>query len=383
MQASESVVSVMNPVQIATYWSDVPLRGPDFGKWSDVPQFRKLVGLGRVLNFGIRLKAHGIPGQFKGIHVNVRLDRPSCKDGLITISAGSDPWYDNVVHIGDLKTGDFDKSQLSLAVLSKLDFARIAPCDIHLGIVSPIGVGASLGTSAAMSVGILRAFLGAGYPADEIAKLALDAEANIAGRNTGCQDQIASAYGSALQSSACQSITIKSLFDLEVFSVQVVAVGSKIRDIFNHTLAIYIGGHDSSDIHHALIEELSTNEVVAREKITAIRECASLARKSVLDDDDPAYHRACHALMLAQKALSPMLVNDTALSLIKLAEECSDEDEPYVGACVPGAGGRGGTVLLHMGGNVAIARFAKRFEENEEYAECRLYDVRLADDPVV
>ena len=373
-------VSVVAPEQGPMYWADVPLRGPDPGKWSDVPQFMDLVGHGEVCNFGIRLKAHGVAGAYKGIHINARLSRSSCKDGQIVISAGSDPSYDNIVRIGALASGDFDKSQLSLAVLSKLDFSRIAPCDIHLGIVSPIGVGASLGTSAAMSVGILRTFLGSGYPADEIAMMALDAEANIAGRNTGNQDQIASAYGSALAPSACQSIRVRSLFGFDVASI---AVGSRIRDIFNHTLAVYIGGHDSSDIHHALISELLGREDAAKEKIRAIRECASLARRSVQDDDDRAYGDACKSLLKAQTALSPNLVNATALSLMNLAEECSDEVLRNDGMCIPGAGGRGGTLILHMHTDEAIARFAERLTGNPAFEGCRIYDVRLADQPVL
>ena len=368
----------MWPSQSPVYYADVPLRGPDFGKWSDVPQFLALIGTGRVLNFGLRLRPFHGSGAFKGVHIIGRLQPATCKDGRITVSAGSDPNLDTTVRLGALANGDFDPKNLSLAVLSQLDFSRIAPCDLELTLVSPIGVGASLGTSAAVSVGILRAFLGPGYPAEETARLAVDAESRIAGRNTGNQDQVASAFGSSLQPSACQSLTIRDLYD---FEVRELSLGAQIRRVFAHTVAVYIGGHDSSDIHLALVEELSSDPELAREKIMNIRACADLAEQSVEADDASSFRAACEALLAAQRGLSPRLINATVDLLLATAASCGAEALP--GACVPGAGGRGGTLILHLDDAATLARFAEKFAATPEFADCRLYEVCLADEPTL
>lgn len=373
----EGSVPVVLPTQTAVYHADVPLRGPDFGKWSDVPQLLRLVGTGEVLNFGLRLRPFGGHGAFKGVHVIARMGAPTCQDGRIIVSAGSDPEYDYAIRLGALAAGDFDHRHLSLAVLSKLDFSRLAPCDLDLTLVSPIGVGASLGTSAAVSVGILRAFLGAGHPAAEIARMAIDAESRLAGRNTGNQDQIASAFGSALRPSACQYITLRNLYD---FEVQQPRLGPRIRSLFTTAVAVYIGYHDSSNIHRELIEELSSDEDTARRKILAIRECAGMAERSLLNDDPRAYREACDRLLTAQRDLSPRLVNDVALQLMETASACTRGGESAA-FCVPGAGGQGGTLILHLPNQETVQGFAKQFSTTSDFSGCRLFEICLANDP--
>jgi len=378
----EAIVPVVRPAAQELYFADAPLRtSDDFGKWSDVRKFLTLIGYGQVLNFATRLRPHGGTGMFKGIQTIARIKPASCKNGMIFVNAGSDPDYDDAITLDALAAGDFDHSKLSFAVLSKLDFSRIAPCDIELTTVTPIGIGASVGSSAAILVSILRAFLGSGYPAEEIAKLALDAEFRIAGRNTGNQDHIASAWGSHCYPSACQSIVVNNLFD---FSVRSLNVRHRIRDVFRYTLAIHLGSHDSSDIHWQLMEELSTDDELAKQKLLAMRQVVNVAEEAIIEDDDRKFRQACDLLLDAQRNLSPMLINQQAEDLICIASQTPGVGGAieFDGACIPGAGGLGGTVILHLRDEVAIRNFVQKIKDYDSFDGCRIYKVRLADEPV-
>lgn len=370
-------VKISFPFNLPCYFAEVPLRfGPDFGKWSDVKAFLDLISGGRVLNFCGRLRPYDGDGFFKGFQVLVRILPNTSKGGRIIVSAGSDPKYDCWVERDAFARDDFDKSKLPLCVLSLLDFSAIQPADIHITIVSPIGAGASLGTSAAMEIAILRAFLGFGFPADEIAKMAIVAEKVVFGGNTGNQDQIASAYGSSFHPSCCQDISISDLYD---FKVALPRVGQNIRQMFNCSVAIYLGWHDSSDIHQRLMNELlAAAEEETKAKLIAMRDTARMAGEAVAIDDTVLFAKACESMLIAQSNLGEGLINPDARLLIDTARTMPN----FVGGAVPGAGGYGGTTLVCFSDKNGSRTYVSQLNDLDLKFPYTIYEMQLTDEPI-
>lgn len=325
------------PKLLWTYFADVPLRLWDPGKWSDVEKFLDLIGGGAVLNLCGRLRLWGSSDEYNGIVINAKVLEPSIDGGRIIVRAGADPSFNANCTMNQLVDGSFDHNELALCVLSTIDFSRIAPCDLDLTIVSPIPPGASLGTSAALGVAIERAFLGSAHDSLKIAERALFAEKEISGRKTGRQDHDAAANGShhGVWTPAIM-IEMTSLYEATVTPV---TVGPNIASWLRHTVVTYLGSHDSSDIHQALMAELEDDSGAAEVKLTRIRQTAELARKALAEDNTTLFAQACKALLDAQRGLSQALIGGRSHVLIETARHFDGV------SCVPGAGGNGGSLI--------------------------------------
>ena len=333
------VVAVREPKPVLTFQGSAPVRGIDWGKWSDVEAFLSLLdGGGAVCNLSMLLAPIGAGGRYKGMEVTARVTQRS-REGVdqVFVNAGSDPCYDAVSTIDELESGEFDRGELVLCVLSTLNFRSLVPCDLHIDIISPVPPGASLGTSASLEVALLRALLGEEEDPCELAMRALHCEKVIAGRNTGNQDQLAAGYGSVVRvGSPAQMITVRGLFDA---SVTVLPVKQNIAHLLGNTLVAVIGQHDSSDTHRELMERLAGDEAEATVRLTIIKETAEEARRAFLEDRPGDLLDAIDGLLGAQKGLSPALVGEIHSDLILHAKE-------HLGhSAVPGAGGEGGSVI--------------------------------------
>jgi len=332
-----TIPKVLMPSITRTYFADVPLRLWDPGKWSDVEKFLDLIGGGAVLNLCGRLRLWGSSDPFSGIVVIVRVLEPSILDGRVIVRAGADPSFNANCTMGQLFDGSFDHSELSLCVLSTIDFSRITPCDLEITVVAPIPPGASLGTSAALGVAIERAFLGDAYDPSEVAERALFAEKEVSGRKTGRQDHDAAAYGSYRGVwTPATMIEMKSLYEATVTPIP---IGSNVASWLKHTVVTYLGSHDSSDIHQALMAELEGDSAAAEEKLTRIRQTAELARKALAEDSTDLFSQVCQALLDAQRDLSHALIGGRSHVLIETARHFDGV------SCVPGAGGNGGSLI--------------------------------------
>lgn len=320
-----------------TYLADVPLRLWDPGKWSDVEKFLDLIGGGAVLNLCGRLRLWGSNDPFSGIVVIAQVLAPSIHGGSVIIRAGADPKFNATCTMEALIGGDFDHSELALCNLSLIDFSRITPCDLEITVVAPIPPGASLGTSAALGVALLRAFLGNAHDSRDIAERALYAEKEIAGRNTGRQDHDAAAHGCHRDVwTPAIMIEMESLWDATITPVP---VGPKVASYLRNTVVTYIGSHDSSEIHQSLMSELEADEEKAKKKLTRIRQTAELARKALAEDNTTLFAQACQALLDAQRGLSQALIGGRSHVLIEAARRIDGI------SCVPGAGGNGGSLI--------------------------------------
>ena len=359
---------------VSGYWrSQVCLRGTDPGKFSDVERFLEMIGgYGQVTNFGILIKPFG--GKvFKGISVDAFLKPASVPGGRIVVSAGSDPEYDTWVNIDDLNDlGSFNRKDLILAVLSQLDFSGLGPCDIDISVTSPIGVGASLGTSAAVCVALLRAFLDNTYDSYELAMIALDAELRIAGKPTGNQDHIASSFGSFIEPSQAQKITVRSVTDS---TVETLSLGPNCQRIMRNSLAIYFGGHRSTEIHDRLNDKLRRNPIFAKDKLMAMRETSDLMNQAILADDPSLFKQTVRQLFESQIKLSADLVNRASMYIG--CELCRKYDGFL---SVPGAGGTGGTAIAHFHARRDRDRFAEKLRTLFDY---QIYEIALPGDPII
>ncbi|MEI8061168.1 MAG: hypothetical protein WCG99_02650 [Candidatus Berkelbacteria bacterium] len=333
--------SCLVPGMVPTYQADVPLRLIDPGKWSDVRRFLELLGGGKVFNICGRLRVWGSSDLFSGVRVNAQLSEPTVEGGMVTVWAGADPCFNATSTVNSLSSGTFDHKELALCTLSTIDFSRIAPCDINITVLSPIFPGASLGTSAALGVAINRAFLGAAFNPLELALRALKAELEICDKATGNQDHISVAYGSAKDvNSPAIMINVRDLYDVDVTRIP---VGPLLSTWMRNIVVMFLGGHDSSEIHRELGIHLDASTGRAKTLLTSMRDTADMTRSAFESDDPTLFLDALSAVYQAQQSLSHRLVSDNARVLIERAMVSGGA------SIVPGAGGIGGSVVSCFG----------------------------------
>jgi len=153
----------------------------DIGGWLDT-WFAKS---GEVLNLGVYSKYFGHDGPYRG--VNVMLEK-SPGSGKITIHS-TDPWFDVVTNVKNILSGEFDHANLLLATLYVSNISKLKNKDTNIWVMSPIPPGASMGTSASVSVALIKALANNNTSEDNIARLALRAETEIMECQSGTQDQ--------------------------------------------------------------------------------------------------------------------------------------------------------------------------------------------------
>ena len=171
---------------------EVPMRFGDIGGWTDT----WFAIFGVVLNFVGKIRYFLTDGPFRGIEVIVKVVR-SANQGSIRICA-ADPNYDIAISTKKLVKKEFVKHNLLLSTLhliSKLRYFDFKGKDVTIWILSPAPPGASLGTSAAVSVAINKAFCSPSLSPAQFAYQAFQAETEIMGGQSGVQDQYAAANG--------------------------------------------------------------------------------------------------------------------------------------------------------------------------------------------
>jgi D-glycero-alpha-D-manno-heptose-7-phosphate kinase len=285
------------PVRVVT--AVAPIRIADLGGWTDT----WFAGHGLVCNIAVR------PG------VEVRIEVRDGRGGV------------------DIEAAN---PLLSAAVE---EVGTPASCDVRIGVHSVIPPGASTGTSAAVTVALLGAltFLrdDGRFDGAEVAAAAHRVEAERLGRQSGIQDQLASAHG------GINRIEMTSYPVAEV--TRVATSASTRRDLGARLLLVYLGrAHVSSDVHAQVIAELEgapAPEVDRR--LAPLRAAAEAGCLALEAGDLEAYGAALVANSRAQEALHPSLVGADARRLFTLAAELGAS-----GWKVNGAGGDGGSVTI-------------------------------------
>lgn len=208
--------------------------------------------------------------------------------------------------------------------------------DVRLTITSRVPPATSLGTSAAVCVGVIAVLdalaAGAVRPPDELAAAAHRVESERVGRQCGVQDQVAAAHGGA------NLIRV----DYPAAAVRRIELRTDVRTALDERLVhvAYGGSHDSSAVHEQVIAELEA-EGAGAVRLERLRVLAGEAHRALVDGDLRAYGSVLTATTEAQADLHPDLVSADAHAIIALARSAGAG-----GWKVNGAAGAAGSITI-------------------------------------
>ncbi|MET0523619.1 MAG: hypothetical protein ABWZ91_02390 [Nocardioides sp.] len=288
---------------------EVPVRVCDVGGWTDT----WFAGHGLVCSLaagpGVSISARSQPGTGE-----VTLDLADY--GMQVIASSAPPEH-------------------SLLAAAVTEAGAVDATDVVMRITSAVPPGSSLGTSAAICVGIiaaLDALRGSSRPPEGLAAAAHRAEAGRLGRQAGVQDQAAAAHGGA-------SLIVVDYPRLVRHPIALAPDGWRALDERLVHIA-YGPPHDSSAIHDEVIASLDAAGPSAP-RLEALRVLAAEAGDALRSGDLARYGRALTSATGAQMALHSALVSDDARELIERART-----HGALGWKVNGAGGAGGSLSV-------------------------------------
>ncbi|MCC5848570.1 MAG: GHMP kinase [Verrucomicrobia bacterium] len=207
---------------------------------------------------------------------------------------------------------------------------------IHVNLFSSAPPGASMGTSAAVSValiGALDALTEGRLSAHDTAVLAHSLETEKLGLECGVQDQLASAYG---------GVNLIHMTDYPKTTVTPIRLPDELFwDFEQRLLLIYIGKpHNSSETHKKVIADLG-RDPSEDARLQRLRELALEAQAALSAHDFPALGGVFNANTDVQRALHPDLVCPAFEEIMQIAA-----DHEALGCKVNGAGGDGGSIAV-------------------------------------
>lgn len=299
--------------------SVAPIRICDNGGWTDT----WFAQHGRIFNIGVYPYAEAQIQVF---------DRRQTEDRIVIHAEN----YGERYTVRSDRTGWAQHPLLEAAI----EFMHIPEgIAFEVTIYSEAPVGASTGTSAAVTVALIGALdlLTPGRLTPyEVAMTAQRIEVEMLGQQCGIQDQLCSAFG---------GINYIEMFQYPHAAVSQIQVPNSTWWELERRLALVFLGksHSSSEIHRKVITEL---EGAGPEcpKLEALRQTATASRDAVYAGDFAALGRAMIENTEAQARLHPELVSQDAWTIIELAQQ-----HGALGWKVNGAGGDGGSVSLLAG----------------------------------
>ena len=302
---------------------EVPVRVCDVGGWTDT----WFAGHGRVCSLaagpGVGVTARARPGS-----------------GQVTFELTD---YDTTVSLAAVPP----EHRLLAAAVGEA--GEVAGVDVDLCIRSAVPPGCSLGTSAAVCVGVvaaLDALRDAHRPPEALAEAAHRAEAGRGGRQSGVQDQVAAVHGGAnLIEIPAYPRTIRTRID-----VPPAMAGALVDRLV--TVA-YGAPHDSSAVHDKVIAALRADGPDAP-GLDRLRAMAGKAAAALRAGDIRRYGAILTAATDAQADLHPALLSPAAHEIIDLARSQS-----AAGWKVNGAGGGGGSVSVLTADRAGADRLAE------------------------
>ena len=223
--------------------------------------------------------------------------------------------------------------------------------DIEISLHSSIPGGSSTGTSAAVTVALLRALdcLTPGQLSpDELAAKAHEVETVHLGQQSGIQDQLCSAHGGI------------SFIDMDEYphaTVHRVEVSDAVRNELEARLSVIFLGrtHHSSSVHEEVIRGLVGGSSV--DKLEPLRREAVAGRDALLAGNLNAFGAAMIRNTEAQADLHETLVSKTARQIFDIAKHYG-----AIGWKVNGAGGDGGSVTILSGPDHFVVPPSSQYE---------------------
>jgi D-glycero-alpha-D-manno-heptose-7-phosphate kinase len=212
---------------------------------------------------------------------------------------------------------------------------------LEVNIHSDAPPGASIGTSAAVTValiGALDALSDRRLPLEEIALQAHQVETDKLGGESGVQDQLAAAFGGI------------NLIEMDRFPharVTPIRPDARTRlDLQSRLVLVCLGlPHKSSQVHREIVAHLGGSGP-DDPRLERLRRTARPAAAALLAGDFKTLGQTFIENTEAQRGLHPDLINPEAQRIIEIAREFS-----ALGWKVNGAGGEGGSVALLMDGS--------------------------------
>ncbi|MEM7798013.1 MAG: GHMP kinase [Chloroflexota bacterium] len=264
---------------------------------------------------------------------------------------------------------DWEDHPLIEAAIDRVGIPEQFDVDIFLHSDAPPG--ASMGTSAAITVALIGALdcLTPGrLTAYEIAYEAHRVETEDLRLQSGIQDQLAAAFGGI------------SFIDMVHYPHAIRSEVSISPDIWweleNRLLVVYMGTpHSSSEVHKQVITHLE-NAGPTEHRLENLRKTASAARNALSYGDFNALGLALSHNTECQRALHPDLVSPLAEKLIKVAQTAH-----VLGWKVNGAGGSGGSISFLLDGDLKN-RFKLEAALQSSCPECQTIRPRLAQDGI-
>ena len=307
-----------------------PLRICDNGGWTDT----WFGGPGRVLNMAVT----------PGVEVSVRR------------TAGPDSVVLDVQAFGDrypIVPGAPRVARHPLLESAVDTYPPPADLTVAISVRSAVPPGCGTGTSAAVSIAVLAALAelrSERRSPRDLAYAAHRLEVDTLGIQSGIQDQVCAALGGI------------NYIEVDPYPDTVVQALPIWEELGVRLSLVFLGrAHDSSDLHHQVIEGLGgrTSEVFTR-----LRDAATAGRDAILDRDLGALGRSMSDNTEAQRSLHPGLVGVDADRVIGVAAA-----RGALGWKVNGAGGDGGSVTILSatgedgdGVGPAVRRLDRRFQ---------------------
>lgn len=299
--------------------SVAPIRIVDNGGWTDT----WFAGHGRIFNIGIypyaEVQVEVFPADTAPERVMIRAENYGDRYAMTP------------------EKGVWDKHPLLEAAIHYMNVPRELALEVTIYSEAPVG--ASTGTSAAVSVALIGALdrLTPGrMTPHEVAQVAHHVEMEMLHLQCGIQDQLCSAYG------GINFIEMRQFPWATVSQIQV--PNSTWWELERRLVLIFLGrSHDSAEIHRKVITELE-HEGPDSPRLEALRGTAALSRDAVYEGNFAAFGRAMVVNTEAQTHLHPDLVSADALKVIDIARR-----HGALGWKVNGAGGPGGSVTILSG----------------------------------
>lgn len=332
--------AIKQNVKAAYSLASVTVRICDIGGWLDT----WFAESGRIINLAVSSRPFGSKGEFLAVDVLFCLDQStklvSGLTGKVVIMA-ADTSFNVTIDRRQIKSSKKAcRENLLLATLSLCELDTLPAGDLIFRIMSPIPPGASMGTSAAVSVALIKAVnhLRRTYNLPlwrngDVAEKAFLAETKVMGGQSGTQDQWSAAF-----------IWPAKLIEIERYP-KTIASEIKLskrfkKELENGLITVFVGRHDSSDTHLHLIKTLE-QEGANSTAFQPIRDAVGMAQKAFLDSDLAVLGRAMIANTEGQRSMCSDLVGPHHQNVIKLAVK-----HACLGYKVNGAGGEGGSVTL-------------------------------------
>jgi D-glycero-alpha-D-manno-heptose-7-phosphate kinase len=234
---------------------------------------------------------------------------------------------------------------------------------LRINVFSHAPPGASMGTSAAVSVamiGALDVLTGKKLAPKAVATLAHSLETKELGLECGVQDQLASAFG---------GINLIEISDFPHTTISPLAIADDVWWELEHRLVLtYIGQpHQSSEIHRMVIAGLGANPH-QDPRLERLRQLARQAGSALPAGNFAELGRIFDANTEVQRSLHKNLVCDAFEDIISVAQ-----DFQALGCKVNGAGGDGGSIAILTNGDMSKKRKMQKVLEQKGYQTLPIY----------